>query len=176
MLPRVLLAAGEGGLTDVSGPTLVWAWVTFLVTLWALSKIAWPMLQKKMEERELRIREGLDKAAEAERRAQELVEKQESILNEARDEAQKLLADTRATAEHIKNESLAQAQSEIAAERDRAKKEIDQERLRAVDELKRAAVDLTLEAAGRVLEREITGEDHRRLAGQVIDQVGDLAS
>lgn len=174
MFDGMLLAAGGGGLTDVSGPTVLWAWATFLITLWCLSKIAWPILQGKMEEREVRIREGLEKAEEAERRTQELMSKQEAVLAEAREEAQKLLAESRAAAANIKTETVETAQKEIAAERERAKKEIALERGRAIDELRRAAVDLTLDAAGRVIERELKDEDHRRLAAEVIGQAENL--
>lgn len=170
----LLLAAGGGGLTDVSLPTMIWTWVIFGITFYLLSKVAWPMLQAKMEEREVRIREGLEKAEEAERRATELMERQEAILQEARDDAQKLLADSRAAAENIKKETLETAQSEIGAERERARKEIALERAKAIDDLKRVAVDLTLEAAGRVIERELNAEDHKRLAAEVIGQVDQI--
>jgi len=172
---HTLVAAGGGGLTDLNGVTAAWTAVTFFVTLWALSKVAWPMLAAKMEEREIRIREGLEKAEEAERRAQELLAKQESILQESRDEAAKLLADSRAAAENLKNEALASAQGEIAAERERARKEIALERTKALDELRSATIDLTLEAAGRLLQREMKDEDHRRLAADVIQEVESRA-
>jgi F-type H+-transporting ATPase subunit b len=161
----------KAGLTDVNIPTLIWAWVSFGVTFLALKKVAWPMLAKKMEERELRIAEGLKKAEEAEKRAQELLTKQEQILDEARKEAQKVLADGRAAAEHSKADMLSAAQKEIEAQRERAKKEIGLERAKAVEDLKRAAVELTLEASARLLKREIRDDDHRRLARQVIDEV-----
>ena len=169
-----MLLGAEGGLIGPNGWTLVWAWITFGVTFWALSKIAWPILQAKMEERELRIREGLEKAEEAERRAAELLERQEQILQEARNDAGQLLSESRAAAENMKGETLAAAQREMEAQRDRAKREIELERAKAVDELRRAAVDLTLEAAGRVLERELKDEDHRRLAAGVIGEVEKL--
>ena len=172
---HTLVAAGGGGLTDLNPVTWIWTVVTFGVTFWALSKIAWPMLAAKMEEREVRIREGLEKAEEAERRAQELLEKQEEILQESRDEAAKLLAESRAAAEHLKNDALASAQDEISAERERARKEIDLERSKALDELRSAAIDLTLEAASRVLQRDMKDEDHRRLAGEVIQEVESRA-
>jgi len=175
MVETVLVAAGDGGLVDVNFPTVAWTWAAFFVTLWALSKVAWPMLAAKMEERELRIREGLDKAAEAEKRAQELLEKQEEILQQSRDEAQKLLADSRAAAESLKNDALASAQEEIASERDRAKKEISLERAKALNELKAATIDLTLEAAGRLLQRELNDDDRRRLAAEVISEVESRA-
>ncbi len=165
------LIAAEGGLTDVSGYTILWAWVAFGVTFLALKKIAWPMLAAKMEEREVRIAEGLRKAEEAEKRAQELMTRQEQILEEARKEAQKFIADSRVAAENAKNDALAAAQKEIEAQRERAKKEIGLERAHAVEELKRATVELTLEASARLLKREMRDEDHRRLAREVIDEV-----
>lgn len=165
------LLAAESGFTDIHLPTILWAWVAFGITLYALKKIAWPMLAAKMEEREVRISEGLKKAEEAEARAKELMTKQEEILEEARQEAQKLLAESRAAAEHLKNEALTAAQDDIAAQRERAKKDIGLERAKALDDLKRAAVELTLEATSRLLKREMRDDDHRRLAGEVIEEV-----
>lgn len=159
------------GITTIHPATAIWTWVMFLITLVLLSKIAWPMLIKKMEEREVRISEGLKKAEEAEARARELAERQEQILEEARRDAQRLLAESRAAGENTRNELVASANEEIAAARDRAKDEIGLERAKAVDELKRATVDLTLEAAARLLQREIRDEDHRRLAREVVEEV-----
>ena len=172
---ELILASGGGGLTDVNPWTFLWAWVAFGITLYLLSRMAWPMLAAKMEEREIRIREGLDKAEEAERRARELLEKQETVLNEAREDAKRLIAEGRDAASRIRQEAIEAAQVEIGKERERAKREIDVERKRAVSELREAAVDLTLDAAGRVLQRSLTDEDHRRLATEVIGEVEGLA-
>lgn len=158
-------------ITSLHPATIIWTWGAFLVTLAILSKIAWPMLMTKMEEREVRIAEGLKKAEEAEARARELAERQEHIFEEARKEAQAFLAESRGAAENVKNELLAAAQAEIAAERERAKKEIDLERAKAVAELKLVTVELTLEASSRLLRRELQDEDHRRLAREVVDEV-----
>lgn len=171
----LLLATEAGGeeptFTDLKPVTAVWVWVAFIVTFLILSKVAWPGLARKLEEREIRIAEGLRKAEEAEERARELAEKQEQVLAEARVEAQKLLADARAAADHVKNDLLRQAQEEIGAERERAKKEIGLERAKAIDELKQVTVDLTLEASARLLRRELRDEDHRRLAREVVEEV-----
>lgn len=164
----------HGSFTDLDPVTAVWVWAAFIVTFLILKKIAWPGLAAKMEEREIRIAEGLRRAEEAEERARELTEKQEQVLAEARLEAQKLLADARAAAENVKNDVLRTAQEEIGLERERAKREINLERARAVDELKRATVELTLEASARLLKREIRDEDHRRLAREVVDEVASV--
>jgi F-type H+-transporting ATPase subunit b len=151
--------------------TLLWTWGMFLVTLFLLSKIAWPMLLKKMEEREVLISEGLEKAEEAEKRARELADRQEELNEEARKEAQRLLAESRQMAENQRNALLAAAQEEIAVERERAKKEIGLERARAVEEMKATMVGLTVEASSRLLGRELSGDDHQRLARVTIDEL-----
>jgi F-type H+-transporting ATPase subunit b len=166
-----LLAAASGGFTDLNLATMIWAWVSFGVTFFILSKVAWPMLARKMEERELRIAEGLKKAEEAEARARELAAKQEEIFEEARIQAQKFLAESRAMAENIKSEMINAAQQEIAELRERAKKEIALEQAKAVEDLKRATVELTLEATARLLKRELRDEDHLRLAREVVEEV-----
>jgi len=183
----VLLAteAGEDKkeFTDLNFATALWVWIAFIATFLILRKVAWPIFLRKMEERENRIAEGLKKAEEAEARAADLVERQEQILDESRKEAQRLLAESRAAAETAKTEMLASAQAEIGAERERAKKEISLERAKAVDDLQKAAVDLTLEASARLLKRQMTDEDHRRLARDVVAQaaseqwvVGEVAT
>ena len=177
MLHSVIIAAGGGGgsLTDVTVASALWALASFFVAYQVLKRVAWPMLLEKMEEREIRIRDGLDKAAEAEQRATELMEKQEAILQEAREESQKVLADSRAAAENIKNETLEVAQREIATEKERAKKEIALEKAKAIDELRKTSVQLTLDAAGKLIERDLNDDDHRRLAAEVIAKVETIA-
>src|SRR5260370_38907736 len=137
-----LLAAAKGGFTDINPATIIWTWVAFGITFFILSKVAWPMLARKMEERELRIAEGLKKAEEAEARARELAAKQEQILEEARIQAQKFLAETRAMAENMKNEGVSAAQGEVAELRERARKAIALEQAQAPEELKRATGDV----------------------------------
>ncbi|MGH8990281.1 MAG: F0F1 ATP synthase subunit B [Acidimicrobiia bacterium] len=163
--------AEEPSFTDLNFATAAWVWVAFIVTFLILRKVAWPALQNTMEAREIRIAEGLKKAEEAEARAKELAEKQEQLLEEARREAQKFLAEARAAAENVKAEAVTAAQEEIAEQRERAKREIALEQAKAVDELKKAAVELTLEASARLLKRELTDADHRRLAREVVEEV-----
>lgn len=161
----------EENLIQFNPASFFWTLGLFVVTFWVLSKIAWPMLTKKMEEREVRISEGLRKAEEAEARAQELADRQEEILNEARAEAKKLIAESRASAETQRQSLIEAAQGDIAAERDRAKREIDLERARAIDELKQVTVDLTLEASTELLGRELDDDDHRRMVRGLIDEL-----
>jgi F-type H+-transporting ATPase subunit b len=166
-----MLLATLDSVTKLRLGTLLWTWGVFLVTLFLLSKIAWPMLIKKMEQREVLISEGLRKAEEAEERARELAARQEQVLEAARVEAQQLLAESRQVAENQRNQLIEAAQQEIAVERERAKKEIGLERTRAIEELRATTVDLTLEASSRLIGREMRDDDHRRFANDLIEEL-----
>ena len=108
----------------------LWTWGVFLVTLFLLSKIAWPMLLKKMEERELHISEGLKKAEEAEAACPRARGAPGAAQRRGSQGGAAVLPRRRQMAENQRNELLAAAQEEIAAERERAKKEIGLERAR----------------------------------------------
>ena len=124
-----------------------------------------------MEEREIRIAEGLQKAEEAEERARELAEKQEQLLERGAPGGAEAPRRRPGRGREREERPHAAAQEEIGAERERAKKEIGLERAKAVDELKQVTVELTLEASARLLKRELRDEDHRRLAREVVEEV-----
>lgn len=171
-----VLAAEEGGsFTDLNFKTALVTWIAFAVTYLLLSKLAWPRLAATIEGRELRIAEGLRHAEEAEARAHELMAQQEQVLDEARKEAQQLLAAARSAAEQEANAVLRSAQEELAEERSAAKAEIARERAEAMEGLKRAAAELTVLTAGKLLKRPIDDEHHRRLAREIVDDAAAAA-
>ncbi|MEW6472574.1 MAG: F0F1 ATP synthase subunit B [Actinomycetota bacterium] len=167
--------SGESGgtFTDINFATALWTWVAFVVAYLVLSRLAWPRLAASLEERELRIAEGLRKADEAEARARQLMEQRQRLLDESRKEAQQLLASARAEAEQRARAVLLAAQQELAEERKRAKQEVALERARATEELKQAAVDLTLLTASRILQRNLHDDLHQRVARDIVDEVAN---
>jgi F-type H+-transporting ATPase subunit b len=172
----MILAAEEGGdFTDINLVTALWTWVAFGVTYLVLRTVAWPKFTAAIESRELRIAEGLRKAEEAESRAQDLMAQRQRVFDEARREAQQLLAEARAAAEREADALLRSAQLEIAEERKQAKEEVRREQAEALQGLRQAAVDLTLLTTSRLLKRELSDDERRRLARQVIDDVAVAA-
>ena len=149
----------------------VWAWVIFGLLFLVLRKFAWKPLLHAVEEREKRIADSLRRAEEVQRAAAEIAARQEAALAEAQAKAKAVLDDARAQAEDYRRREMEKAHGEAGAFLDRAKKEIALEENRARDALRREVVDLTLEAASRVLGRTVTGADERRLAEEAVEEV-----
>jgi F-type H+-transporting ATPase subunit b len=173
----VVLAAESGGESEyglvlpVQWETLVWAWIIFIGLFLILRKLAWKPLLAAVEAREKRIADSLAKAEEIQRAAADIAARQEAALAEAHVKAKGVLDEARTQAEDFRRRETDKARTEADAFLDRAKKEISLEEARARDGIRREVVELTLEAAGKVLERSVTTDDNRRLAERLVGEV-----
>ena len=173
----VVLAADPEGkpefglVTPVQWETYVWTLLIFVTLVLILRRLAWKPLLEAVEAREKRIADSLQKADEVQKAAGEIAARQEAALAEAHGKAKAVLDEARLQAEDYRKRETGKAHEEASAFLDRAKKEIALEEGRAREALRKEVVDLTLEAASRVLERDLTGEDEKRLAGQMVDEI-----
>ena len=82
-----------------------------------------------------------------------------------------MLAEAKSVAERERESMLAKARQEQEQILERAQREIRLERERAVAELRRDAVDLSLAAAGKLLETRLDNEADRRLVTEFLQSV-----
>jgi F-type H+-transporting ATPase subunit b len=159
-----------GGLFDINWPGLMfWTWLIFLTLLFILRKWAWGPIIGALEARENRIQETLDGAARDREEAKGLLDEHRQILDESRDQALGILADTRKAAEALRAETLEAARSQKDQIVASAREDIERERDEALDVLRREAVDLSISAAGRVLRKEVDSEENRRIVEEYLE-------
>ena len=170
-----LAAAQEtgGGVFDIDSGLILWTWVVFLVLLFVLRKWAWGPILEALEAREKRIQQALDEAARERDEAGRVLEEQRELLNEAREQAQNILADSRKAGEKVRAELTEEARRQKEKILEQARDEIGRERDHALETLRREAVDLSIAAATRVLNREVDSSENRRL---VEEYMSGLAS
>jgi F-type H+-transporting ATPase subunit b len=171
-----VLGAGGGG-HGVADPAIshwIWTWVLFGIVFFILAKFAWKPLREQLEARENRIRETVEKAHRVKGEAEALLEKHREMMDRAKADAQEIITEGREAGEKVREDAAAAGQVEAREIVDRAKKEIDLETKKAIDQIRREAVDLSLSAASRILERSLEDEDHRKLASQVVSELGKI--
>jgi len=154
---------GGAGPFTVNGGLIIWTLVIFGVLMFILAKTAWPAILKQVEEREAKIRQQLEDAAKANAEAQRLLAEYQAQLSQAKAEAQELLAQGRLAGEKLREEMVAKGRVEQEELLDRARREIALERDRAVAELRREAVELSIAAASKVIERNLDTDADRKL-------------
>ena len=153
---------GRGPFTVNPGLT-IWTLVIFGLLLLILAKTAWPAILKAVEEREHRIQAQLDEAAKANAEAQRLLGEYQGQLASAKAEAQEIVAQGRTAGEKLREEIIAKGRAEQEELLARARREIVIERDKAVAELRREAVELSIAAASKVIEKNLDTEADRRL-------------
>lgn len=154
---------------DFDPGALIWTWLVFAAVVFILAKFAWGPLVKQLEAREKKMADGLERAERAEAEAKRAAAETEKRLGEAYAKADKIVEETRSRGEKLAKELEAQARATADGMVSRAREEIALAKGQALEELRTQAVDLALEVAGTVLDRNLNQDDNKRLAKQAVD-------
>ena len=145
--------------------------ITFAVALFLLTKMCWKPILKAAKDREDRIAENISAAEKSKAEAEEMAAQYKQQLDEAKAEVASLLEEGRRQANDLKQDIVNKANSEAESARDRANREIDLAREKAINEIRTEAVDLSISIASKVLDRSLDDGDHRKLAGDILEQI-----
>ena len=99
----------------------------------------------------------------------------EQNLQNARAEANQIVARAQKTATARSEEIVGEARAQAAALKQKAEADIAQERKKAVNEVKDEIGGIAMEIASKVVEREISEKDHRDLIDEFIKNVGEAS-
>ena len=145
--------------------------LSFFLFIYVSVKWVWPMVLRKIEERQKVIADGL---AEAERGRSSLADAQkqsDAVLKEARERAHELVASAEKAASLRIEESKAQAKTEgerlVAA----AKAQIEQEVQSAKQQLREQVARLAVAGAEKILQREVDARAHAQMLDQLKAQI-----
>ena len=99
----------------------------------------------------------------------------EQNLQNARTEANQIVAAAQKTATARSEEIVGEARAQAAALKQKAEADIAQERKKAVNEVKDEIGGIAMEIASKVVEREISENDHKDLIDELIKNVGEAS-
>ena len=139
--------------------------VVFLAIIW---KFAFNPVAKMLADRKARIEEGLRDAEQARRDRESAEAERLAALQEARREANEILARAQKVAQETRDADIAATKAELERMRERAAAEIDSEKQRAITELRNEVADLAIRAASRVVGETLNGDRERRLVSEFL--------
>lgn len=99
----------------------------------------------------------------------------EQNLQNARTEANQIVATAQKTATARSEEIVGEARAQAAALKQKAEADIAQERKKAVNEVKDEIGGIAMGIASKVVEREISEKDHKDLIDEFIKNVGEAS-
>ena len=159
--------------------TLNWTFIAnlinFAILLYLLKRFLYKPALAYLDRRRELIASRMEKARKSEERAEELVAQREQELATAREQARRSLEEARTRAEEIVAESKGTARREAERILAEARRQIEQEREQMVEELRRSYAEIAVLGAGRVLDREVKLQDHKRLLDELLSEVDEEA-
>ena len=117
----------------------------------------------------------LQDAAKAKDEAQAMKDEYEKNMADAKNKVSEILINAQRNASIQSEEILKQANAQAVAIKEKAKSDIDQEKRKAVNEIKDEIGGMAVDIAGKVIEREIRKEDHKKLIDDYIANVGEAS-
>lgn len=150
---------------------LIFGSIAFLIVFGVLARFAFPALNRMLEERTGRIQGDLERAERARTDAERELEEYRAQLAGARNEANRIIDEARASAEQLRRDLQTKAEQEAQATVARAQEEIRAERERAVQELKGQVAEIAVDLATRVVGESLDRSQHERLIDDYIAKV-----
>jgi F-type H+-transporting ATPase subunit b len=142
--------------------------ISFGIVFFILWRWGFPVILRTLDKRQAVIREGVENAERARRDLQEANARAEQILQDARRQAQDTIAQASKAAEREAGRIQDEAQERAHQIEQQQIARIRQEAAQAREELSRLVVNLSINAAGKVISKSVDTNDNRRLVEEFV--------
>ena len=163
----------QDSLLQVNPGLIIWTAVTFLILLVLLKKFVWGPVISAVDRREESLKAMFESAEKAKADSQDLLNKYEQQLAEARDEVNKMIENGKSRAKKTADEVVEKARRESQDMSEKAKAEIVREREAAIAEIKDQMVRISLKAAERLISKKLEEADHRAFIERAIAEIDE---
>jgi F-type H+-transporting ATPase subunit b len=166
-------AEEEGGsfLVSPSLGLMFWTVLAFGVTMFVLSKLAFPKIGEALEKRANAIRDNIEASERQREEADKLLEEYRQRLTEAREQADDIAARARKASEAAVAEATEAGRSKREELVAAARKDIEVETRRSLERIRNEVADLTVLATEKVTRKSLTDADQRRLVEEALGEV-----
>jgi F-type H+-transporting ATPase subunit b len=150
---------------------MIWTLIAFGITMYVLSKFAFPKISAALEERSQKISKNIEESERQRQEADEILAEYRERLKEAREQAEDIVARAKRTGDNARDEATAEGRAKrdelIAA----ARKDIEAETRRSLDQIRKEVADLTVLATEKVARKTLSEDDQKRLVEEALNEV-----
>ena len=162
-------------LITLDGWTFVAQICNLMIQLVIFKKFLLKPIKQVIADRKAKADSEIADAQKLRTEAEAMKAEYEQNLQNARTEANQIVATAQKTATARSEEIVGEARAQAAALKQKAEADIAQERKKAVNEVKDEIGGIAMEIASKVVEREISEKDHKDLIDEFIKNVGEAS-
>ncbi len=168
----ILAEAGSGGSAldtlGINGLAFISQLISFIIVLVLLGKFVIPRILQILDKRQAVIRAGIENAEKAREDLVAATASAEHVLIDASRQAQEIIDRATKNAEQVARQIEAEARTRAEQINQQQIARIQQEANRARQELSREVINLSIEAASKVISRSMNTRDNRRLVEEFV--------
>ena len=152
----------SGNTSTVLGDTLV-VLVSMTILLILVKYFAWDKVNAMLESRRDKISKDLDEAAEKKKVAEEIQANANEIIPTAELKGSDILNNAREAASKTQDEMIKEGKEVVSRMKAEGQREVDSMKQRAIAQVQDEIVDLSIQLASQILEKEVTKERHQEV-------------
>ena len=149
--------------------------LNLFIQMYLIKRFLFKPINEVLEKRRALADKEIKDARSAKEEADGLKVQYETSIADAREEAAAIVSSAQKEAQERADELVKSAQAQVAGIKAKAEADIAQERTKAINEVKDEIGGLAMDIAGKVVEKEIHEDDHRKLIDEFIKNVGEAS-
>ena len=150
---------------------MIWTVAIFFALLVVLRKFAWKPLLAALDDRERNISNALEQAQKTQRETELVLAENRRRGDEALQKAERIVEQARQEAEQVRRRMVDEAKNETRRVTEQGLRRLEAERRAAMAEIRRAAADLAIRAAGRLIATSLTEQQQRDIVNQFLAEI-----
>ena len=147
--------------------TLIGEMIAFALLIWFCVHFIWPYLNKAIEERQIKIAEGLNAAERAHAELKDADSKVAAEIKQARVHASEIIDNAQQQGNQIVEKARNEAVNEINRLKASAQDDIASMAQRAREQLREQVGALAVQGASKIVQREVDASTHKALLDQL---------
>jgi F-type H+-transporting ATPase subunit b len=149
-----------------------WVAVSFVIFLGVFLRYAWPAIAKTLDARATRIKDQLEQAARLKAEAEQLLAGYERQKQDARKEAESILANAKQEAAQIRARAAEELEASLARRAQQAEEKIARAQTEATGHVRAQIIDMAAQAAREVIATRLAEQKDDPAIGRAIAAIG----
>ena len=138
---------------------MIWMLIGFLIVLFILAKVGWPMIMGAVDKRNQHISDSLEAAKEANDALAGIEAAKKKALAESQAEQIRILNESHELRKRLLEEASNEARDKTEQMITEARQRIAKEQAEAMSQIKAEVITLSVEIAEKLLQRELNNKD-----------------
>lgn len=154
--------------STILGDTLV-VLISIILLLFLVKYFAWDKIEAMLEARREKISKDLDEAEKKRKAAEEIQANAKEIIHNAETKGQEILNTTREAASKMQDEMIKEGRDVVSRMKLDGQREVDSMKQRALAQMQDQIVDLSVQLASQILNKELTEQTHQDVIESFIE-------